>query len=559
MRRRIALLAVAVAVCWAAPTESGSPAPRLVWTGPDVTLLGGPSRDGRYLSYVDPTTRNLAIREIASGRSRVLTAKPAGSGEFAYFSAISPDSRRVAYAWFNEEGFYDLRVVDLNGSNQRILYRNEEAGFVQPCAWSPDSKFILTLLFRTDNISQITLVPTEGGPPKVLRSLNWVYPKRMDISPDGRFIVYDSFAGESSADRTLFLLSVDGARERKLVNFPGNHLFPLWMPDGKRIVYASDRSGTMDAWELGVENGEPRGEQRLLRRDLGRFLPMGITAGGDLYFGLRSGGTDVFIAKLGEPARTARRATLRFPGRNSAPAWSPDGAAIAYLSRRGSENFGQESRAIAIRSLDSDDERELLPKLAHLERVRWSPDGNSLLVSGSDNKGRAGLYIVDPKTATVQPLVSESGASFRGFDGVWSRDGRSVFYIHGDREVRSRAVGAGRESTIYRGARLRHLAASPDGKWLAAGIGDNSIALVPTAGGEPRMLPFHGLTELEWGRELVAGKGAELWRIPLGGEDPVKIESPGNRDAGFSLHPDGERIAVTAGNAKSEVWVLPLR
>ena len=44
------------------------------------------------------------------------------------------------------------------------------------------------------------------------------------------------------------------------------------------------------------------------------------------------------------------------------------------LSRRGSENFGQESRAIVIRSLERDDERELLPKLAHIERIRWRPD-----------------------------------------------------------------------------------------------------------------------------------------------------------------------------------------
>ena len=136
------------------------------------------------------------------------------------------------------------------------------------------------------------------------------------------------------------------------MNSPGNHLFPLWAPDGKRIIYASDRSGTMDAWELDVENGEPRGEPRLLRRDLGRFLPMNITASGGLYYGLRTGSTDVFVTTLAAPTRDARRATLRFPGRNTAPAWSLDGAALAYLSRRGSENFGQESRTIVIRRLD---------------------------------------------------------------------------------------------------------------------------------------------------------------------------------------------------------------
>jgi len=302
-------------------------APRLIWSGPGVTLLGSPSRDGKYLSYVEPGAGNLAIREIATGISRTLTSKPPGSKEFAYFSSIAPDSSRVAYAWFNEDGYYDLRVIGIDGSGQRILFRNEEAGFVQPCAWSPDSKYILTLFFRSDNISQIAMVPADGGASRALRSLNWAYPKRMDLSPDGRYVVYDAFADGSSGDRTIYLLSVDGTRERKLINQPGNHLFPLWTPDGRRIVYGSDRSGTMDLWELAIEDGAPRGDPRLLRRDIGRFLPMGITAGGELYYGLRSGSTDVFVTTLGAPARDARRATLRFPGRNSAPAWAPPGSA----------------------------------------------------------------------------------------------------------------------------------------------------------------------------------------------------------------------------------------
>jgi Tol biopolymer transport system component len=522
-------------------------------------LLGAPSRDGRYLSHVDAATHNLALRDLALGRSRLLTARAAESGEFAYFSIPSPDARRVAYAWFNDEGFYDLRVTDRDSGTPRVLYRNEEAGFVQPCAWTPDGKFILTLLFRTDNISQIALAPAEGGPPKVLRSLNWVYPKRMDVSPDGRFIVYDSFADDSGTSRTVFLLAVDGARERRLVTLPGNHLFPLWMPDGKAIVYAGDRAGAMDIWMLPMQDGEPRGEPRLVRRDVGRILPLGVTQDRNFYYGLRTGSVDVFVMKAGEPAREARRATLRFPGRNSAPAWSHDGSALAYLSRRGSENFGQESRAIVIRRLDPDEERELLPKLAHLERLRWSPDGKTLLVSGSDGKGRAGLFLVDAATAAVRPLVAEPGVPFRGFEGVWSRDGRTVFYLHGDRELRAREVESGAERTVYRGAGLRHLAVSPDGKSLAVGVGGRSIARIPAAGGEPVLIPFEGLTELEWGRDLVAGRGPEMWRLPNEGSPPAKLPSPGNRDAGFSLHPDGERLALTAGSVKSEVWVLPLR
>ena len=129
-------IAIVAALGWA---ESGMLVPKLIWNGPEVTLLGGVSRDGRFLSYVDPSSRNLAIHEIASGKNRILTHAPAASGEFGYFSAISPDSRRVAYAWFNKDGFYDLRIIDMDGTHERILFSNEEAGFVQPCAWSPDS------------------------------------------------------------------------------------------------------------------------------------------------------------------------------------------------------------------------------------------------------------------------------------------------------------------------------------------------------------------------------------------------------------------------------------
>jgi Tol biopolymer transport system component len=352
---------------------------------------------------------------------------------------------------------------------------------------------------------------------------------------------------------------VDGASERKLVNMAGNHLFPLWMPDGKRIVYASDRSGPMDAWQLEIENGEARGEPVLLRRNLGRFLPMSITSTGDLYYGLRTGSTDVFVTTLADPTRNAKRATLLFPGRNTAPAWSPDGKVLAYLSRRGSENFGQESRSIVIRHLDSEEERELLPKLAHLEKVRWSPDGKALLVSGSDNKGRGGLYLVDPETAAVRPLITEPGSSFRGFHAVWSKDGKSVFYIHPSGEVRQKDIATGRESLLYREKQLHHIAASPNGEILAMGAGNKSIILISTTGSDARAIPFEGLTELEWGRELLAARGVELWRIPLEGGSAVKLDSPGNRDPGFSLHPDGERLALTAGNAKSEIWMLPLR
>ena len=536
MQRAVIAVLFAVAACHCPAAESFG----------GITLTGGPSRDERYFSFADPDTGNLLIRQTATGAVHPVTHKDGASREFAYFSAISRDSAKVAYAWFNDEEFYDLRVVNIDGSNIRILYRNEQAGFVQPCAWTPDGKQILTLFFRKDNISQIALVPVDGGPPKILRSLNWVYPKRMDLSPDGRFVVYDSFADGDSGDRTIFLLAVNGAKETKLIDAPGNHLFPLWTPDGNSVIFVSGEN----VMKLRVEDGRAAGEPKVLIPDVGRILPMGITHHGSYYYGVRSGEVDVFVTDIVSPAKNAKRATMRFPGRNAAPAWSPDGNSLAYLSRRGTENFGQESRTIVVRSLEPDEEREIAAKLAHIERVRWAPDGRALLVSGSDSKGRGGLFSVDAKTGALSPLVVEAGASFRGFEGAWSKDGKSLFYIHGDSELR---LG---DKVLLSGKGLRHLAASPDGRSLAVYDGKD-ICILGVDGQLTRRVRVNGVTELEWGTRLIAGTAADLWEIPAEGA-PRKLDSPGNRQPGFSLHPDGKQIALTAGRISSDVRVVKL-
>ena len=245
--------------CFAAGDGRTQPTTQSVWADSQTNLLGGPSLDGRYLSLVDVATGDLAVLNLSTKEKIRLTANPEGSKEFAYFSTISPDSSHVAYAWFNEQEFYELRLVSLTASGgkieagePRVLIRNPEAGFVQPCSWSPDGKQILTLLFRKDNISQIALVSAADGSTQVLKSLNWVYPKKMEFSPDGKFIVYDSTVKEGSDARDIFLLSADGSGETKLVADASNDVFPMWTPDGKAIVFGSDRAGTMDAWIMPV-------------------------------------------------------------------------------------------------------------------------------------------------------------------------------------------------------------------------------------------------------------------------------------------------------------------
>ena len=121
-----------------------------------------------------------------------------------------------------------------------------------------------------------------------------------------------------------------------------------------------------------------------------------------------------------------------------------------------------------------------------------------------------------------------------------------MFYLYGDAELRSRDVQSGRETTLYHGTRIRHLARSS--QRLARLWRRRGFDLDRAGGGRGEAwIQFEGVTELEWQRDLIAGRNAELWRIPLQGSAPQKLEGPGNREMGFSLHPDGKRLALTAG------------
>jgi Tol biopolymer transport system component len=522
-----------------------APGPERVWADGSTNTLGAPSPDGRFLSFVDASTGNLAVRDTATAAIRILTK--ATGGEFAYFSSISPDSKRIAYAWFNSDRFYELRVIGIDGTDDTVLHRNEEAGFVQPCAWSPDGRYILTLLFRRDNISQIALVPLDGGPPRILKSLNWMYPKRMDFSPDGKHVIYDAFARGGSGQRDIYMLAADGSKETVVVQHKADDLFPLWSPDGKWIYFASDRSGAMALWRQAAHGGEAT----LVQSNIGRFLPMGITRAGLLYFGVRDGDTDIYAARItdGNPARIP----TRFPSRNAAPAWSPDGSSIAFLSRRGTENYGQDSRVITIRNITSGEERDLQSPMAHIERVRWSPDGKSFLVSGSDGKGRSGLFIADATTGKLAPVATNPEATFRGYDGAWINEKKVVY-------ARGQALWLGDRELRKLECEPALLAASSDQMQIAFACGNAVYAMGLDTSELTRVAQIsekHHINGVAWtpSGDILFACGPTLFRASTGHKASL-IATLKDSHGDIALHPDGSTIAFTSGATRSEVWTL---
>lgn len=578
---------------------------RRVWEAPEANIVvGSVSPDGRYLTYLDRRTGNLALRDLSTGVARNLTADArAGSLEYAQESLVSPDGRQVAYAWIR--GYlYDLRLARLEGRLEgglqapqpRVLYHDPEVEYLEPGAWSPDGRYLCLSLAKADRTNQIALFSIADRSLRMLKTVDWRHPHVAAYSPEGRHLVYDFPPQQESSQRDIFLLAVDGSRQTALVEHPANDRVLGWTPDGRGILFQSDRGGSMGLWFLAVSEGKPRGGPELVKPDIGQIVSLGFSRAGAFYYGVEASTRDAYIATLeksGKLISPPERVSQRFVGSNQLPAFSPDGKSLAYHSRRGAIGAGLGFTTLVIRSVEDGAERELSPRFVFLPEfspLRWCPDGRWIAAGGQDQTGRSGLYRIEAQTGEVRPIVQCDPAD-RTIFPAWSPDGKLVFYLREDRTSETalvvRELETGREKDLYRAVEpsfVSHFALSPDGRRLVFHAGDRATAgvldvlkVMPAEGGEARVLMRAPVpkgrniareTGLAWtpdgayvlfGRWRGLGPGdrtVELWRVPATGGAPEKLGLAMWEIVGLNLHPDGQRLAFTGGQLKQEVWVL---
>jgi len=260
---------------------------RRVWAG-DVT--GKVSPDGRFVSYTDWETGDVAIHDLATGQNRRLTDSKNPDAIIEY-SVPSPDSKSIAYYYWSDNDSCDLRVVALDDSKPRILMTagNKVHHYI-PLAWSPDSKYLLAEFVRTDGNSDMMLVTVADGSVKLLKEKGKGLPSDGAFSRDGQYIAWSTREGIS-------LFELQTGNESLLIPDRSNHSVLGWAPDGKYILFSSERSGSADAWLISVDDGKAKGEPMFVKKDWG-FEPMGFTHSGAFYYSVNNNVWDVRIVEI---------------------------------------------------------------------------------------------------------------------------------------------------------------------------------------------------------------------------------------------------------------------
>jgi Tol biopolymer transport system component len=579
-RERLTVLPTAKA---ALEKGSGDTRIRKVWDNAiDSYFTGAPSPDGRYLTYVDwENFGNLGIRDLAEGENRLLTDnKSWETGEMSYQSVFSPDGSKIAYSWQTKEGPVQLKIIRIDGASPRILRDGKDTKGQQLAAWSQDGKKILAYRFAPDRTIEIFLVSVDDGTVKLVKSLSALgaVQIRTSLSPDARYVAYSCPQPQDMANIDIFLVAADGSCEIPLVSHPAEDVVLGWEPDGKRLLFKSDRTGSMGIWAIQVAEGKPQGDPQLLKSDMGNFYPLGLSRDGSLFYGLYSGWSDIFVASLepetGKILSPPVKAILQNEGLNSAPDWSPDGEMLACRTSGSGEGAGK--AALFLHSLRTGVTRELILKKTgglNYHFLRWSPDGRRLLGVGSDEKGSYGALISINAQTGESDIIARSDDRGFIFGCDWAPDGKSVYFIRRGKEDRSltrHELATGTEVQLFRYPNSGRFwfVLSPDGRQLALAAQDK-LRVYSMPGGEPRELAdAKEVNTIAWtrdGKHILYSKlrdGSkdmyDLWRIPASGGESEKLDVSMRLLMHLRVHPDGRRIAFTAGQKpeRGEVWVM---
>ncbi len=573
----------------------------VVWPKPKWGIEGSLSPDGKYLSFVDWDTCDLAYRDLESGKTYRLTdlALHPERQESAYDSFWSPDSKQIAYCWENDlDLYYDIRVMNLESKEYKTLHRvGYHDAWISPCGWTPDGKHILIRLIGEE--FKFGLLSVADGSLQIIKELDLLSrrnrPGFIQFSTDGQYIAYDFQQNEDSSSHDIFILSSDGTINVPLASHPSHDYFLGWAPDGKRVFFASDRSGSLDLWIVSVEKGKQNGDPILLRRNVGSIKPLGITQEGSFFFNTDKGEVpyDIHIATL--DSRTAgvitpqKKLDLLYQGKNHSPSWSPDGEHIAYISRRGVMN----QRTLCIYSVETGKIRTI-PYKSDVNHPRWAPDGRSILVGVSEE----GIYKVNVRTeefvSVVRSKIEQEKRIPIGAPNMSPED-NLLFYIWFDRDntvthVMVRDLKTEKERELYNIPMYEHnMILSPDGQNLALMCSENPyenkkkkhvLKIISVAGEEVREITSFeqvgswGLVRIAWspdGKFVYFSKLSseqsgekpfdwELWKVPI---EEGHAEKTGLKIRGipsFSIHPDGKQIVWSSHSLgvepPPEVWKM---
>jgi Tol biopolymer transport system component len=417
-----------------------------VWS-PDGTEIAC-ATEGIYDAGGRSTTSKLWALNVATGEKRIVTEGDAVQPSW------SPNGHRIAY-WAIEGGVRDIWTLPAGGGDAVAV--TEDAHVDWNPVWSPDGSSLYFssdrggsmnlwrvpideesgevlgdpspvttgasaehahLSFSADggrmayvesvarsNLQEVSFDPSEGSvgsPVPITRGSN-AYGSP-DVSTDGQWLVFDSRGGQED----IFVSRTDGTDRRQLSNDIHKDRIPRWSPDGSRIAFYSNRSGSYEIWTIRPDGS---GLQQLTEMpEVSANYPVWSPDGSRMTYRARHLGNSYILDpnKPWEEQTPEALPLLSDAGEYLIVfSWSPDGRWLAGWTA------GGDRAGIAVFSLETREFQKLTdfgawPQwLGDSRRLLFQAQGKILILDSGSKEYRELLAI--PGTFISAPAVSKDG------------------------------------------------------------------------------------------------------------------------------------------------------
>ena len=248
-----------------------------------------------------------------------------------------------------------------------------------------------------DHATQLTATSYDA-----LNGLSW--------TPDGKLVYTSWIAGEQN----LWISEMNGSAPRQLTSHAGFSEQPVVSPDGRYIVFLSNRSGQENLWRIDIDGKHPL----QLTHGIGNTQPT-FTADGRSVIYRSTNPPGLFRVDIngGDPVALTERGYFD-------PNVSPDGKLIAC----GYRPAPADKNRIAILAVEGGEPKIVSEWPAQFGRIRWTPDGSGITYAPRQ-AGLGNIWMQPLDGSSAKPLTHWNANPIFSF--AWSRDGKWLAYANG--------------------------------------------------------------------------------------------------------------------------------